>query len=798
MQRLEKIAKANYGKALRECSSNEAYYALLEMVKEITAEKEEIKGEKKVYYISAEFLIGKLLSNNLINLGIYDKVAEYLKENGKDITEIDEVEPEPSLGNGGLGRLAACFLDSIATLGLAGDGIGLNYHYGLFKQVFRNNLQNEEKNPWIEKDSWLNKTDVSFDVEFGDFSVKSRLYDIDVVGYNNGKNKLHLFDIETIDETMVKEGIKFDKEEIAKNLTLFLYPDDSDEAGHLLRIYQQYFMVSNGAQYILKEAKDRGVDLHKLNEHVTIQINDTHPTMVIPELIRLLMKEGIHMSEAVKIVVKTCAYTNHTILAEALEKWPVRYLKKVVPQLIPIIEALNAIISEKYSDERVQIIDRYDNVHMANIDIHFDLKKVVPQLIPIIEALNAIISEKYSDERVQIIDRYDNVHMANIDIHFEYSTNGVAALHTDILKNSELKPFYDIYPERFNNKTNGITFRRWLMHCNHELTAFIDKLIGEGYKKDALELEKLGAFIDNNEVLAELDGIKKLKKKHLREFLKKSQGVEIDENSIFDIQIKRLHEYKRQQLNVLYIIYKYLEIKKGHCPTTPITFIFGAKAAPAYVIAKDIIHLILSLQELINNDPVASRYIKVVMVENYNVSKAEKLIPACDVSEQISLASKEASGTGNMKFMLNGAVTLGTMDGANVEIAQLVGDENIYIFGESSDSVIKHYEKRDYISRDYYEKPMIKELVDFITGEELLNIGNRENLERVKNEFVNKDWFMTLLDLEDYIKVKNEIFKAYEDRERWLKMSLTNISKAGFFSSDRTIADYNKDIWKLK
>ena len=751
MQRLEKIAKANYGKALRECSNNEAYYALLEMVKEITAEKEEIKGEKKVYYISAEFLIGKLLSNNLINLGIYDKVAEYLKENGKDITEIEEVEPEPSLGNGGLGRLAACFLDSIATLGLAGDGIGLNYHYGLFKQVFKNNLQNEEKNPWIEKDSWLNKTDISFDVEFGDFSVKSRLYDIDVIGYNNGKNKLHLFDIETIDESMVKEGIKFDKEEIAKNLTLFLYPDDSDEAGHLLRIYQQYFMVSNGAQYILKEAKDRGVDLHKLNEHVTIQINDTHPTMVIPELIRLLMKEGIHMSEAVKIVVKTCAYTNHTILAEALEKWPVRYLKKVVPQLIPIIEALNAIISEKYSDERVQIIDRYDNVHMANIDIHFG-----------------------------------------------YSTNGVAALHTDILKNSELKPFYDIYPERFNNKTNGITFRRWLMHCNHELTAFIDKLIGEGYKKDALELEKLGAFIDNNEVLAELDGIKKLKKKHLREFLKKSQGVEIDENSIFDIQIKRLHEYKRQQLNVLYIIYKYLEIKKGHCPTTPITFIFGAKAAPAYVIAKDIIHLILSLQELINNDPVASRYIKVVMVENYNVSKAEKLIPACDVSEQISLASKEASGTGNMKFMLNGAVTLGTMDGANVEIAQLVGDENIYIFGESSDSVIKHYEKRDYISRDYYEKPMIKELVDFITGEELLNIGNRENLERVKNELVNKDWFMTLLDLEDYIKVKNEIFKAYEDRERWLKMSLTNISKAGFFSSDRTIADYNRDIWKLK
>lgn len=751
MQRLEKIAKTNYGKDLKECSNNEVYYALLEMVKEISAEKEEIKGDKKVYYISAEFLIGKLLSNNLINLGIYDKVAEYLKENGKDITEIEEVEPEPSLGNGGLGRLAACFLDSIATLGLAGDGIGLNYHYGLFKQVFRGNLQNEEKNPWIEKDSWLNKTDVSFDIEFGDFSVKSRLYDIDVIGYNNGKNKLHLFDIETIDESMVKEGIKFNKEEIEKNLTLFLYPDDSDEAGQLLRIYQQYFMVSNGAQYILKEAKDRGVDLHKLNEYVTIQINDTHPTMVIPELIRLLMKEGMHMSEAVKIVVKTCAYTNHTILAEALEKWPVRYLKKVVPQLIPIIEALNTVISEKYSDERVQIIDRYDNVHMANIDIHFG-----------------------------------------------YSTNGVAALHTDILKNSELKPFYDIYPERFNNKTNGITFRRWLMHCNHELTAFIDELIGEGYKKDALELEKLGAFIGDAKVLSQLDGIKKLKKKHLKEFLKNSQGVEVDENSIFDIQIKRLHEYKRQQLNVLYIIYKYLEIKRGNYPTTPITFIFGAKAAPAYVIAKDIIHLILSLQELINNDPVASKYIKVVMVENYNVSKAEKLIPACDVSEQISLASKEASGTGNMKFMLNGAVTLGTMDGANVEIAQLVGEENIYIFGESSDNVIKHYENHDYISKNYYEKPMIKELVDFITGEELLNIGNRENLERVKNELVNKDWFMTLLDLEDYIKVKNEIFKAYEDRDKWLKMSLTNISKAGFFSSDRTIADYNRDIWKLK
>lgn len=751
MQRLEKIAKANYGKALRECSSNEAYYALLEMVKEITAEKEEIKGEKKVYYISAEFLIGKLLSNNLINLGIYDKVAEYLKENGKDITEIEEVEPEPSLGNGGLGRLAACFLDSIATLGLAGDGIGLNYHYGLFKQVFRNNLQNEEKNPWIEKDSWLNKTDISFDVEFGDFSVKSRLYDIDVIGYNNGKNKLHLFDIETIDETMVKEGIKFDKEEIAKNLTLFLYPDDSDEAGHLLRIYQQYFMVSNGAQYILKEAKDRGVDLHKLNEHVTIQINDTHPTMVIPELIRLLMKEGIHMSEAVKIVVKTCAYTNHTILAEALEKWPVRYLKKVVPQLIPIIEALNAIISEKYSDERVQIIDRYDNVHMANIDIHF-----------------------------------------------EYSTNGVAALHTDILKNSELKPFYDIYPERFNNKTNGITFRRWLMHCDKKLVEWMDKYgVGE-FRKDASKLEGLLAQIDNEEALNALLDVKQQNKTALKEYLEKESGVVLNDNAIFDIQIKRLHEYKRQQMNVLYIIYKYLDIKAGNKPKRPITMIFGAKAAPAYIIAKDIIHVILCLQELIKNDPEVSPYLQVVMVENYNVTMAEKLIPACEVSEQISLASKEASGTGNMKFMLNGAVTLGTEDGANVEIHQLVGNENIYIFGESSDQVIEHYAKSDYVAADYYINDAdIRKWVDFIISPEMLKIGDVRTLLEIHAELIQKDWFMTLLDVKDYVQTKERVFADYEDRMSWAKKMIVNIAKAGFFSSDRTIAEYNRDIWHV-
>lgn len=750
--RLEEILKIKTGKAIKDCSEKEIYYSLLSLVKTLTSEKEKITGTKKLYYISAEFLIGKLLSNNMINLGIYDEIAEILSKNGKKISEIEEFEPEPSLGNGGLGRLAACFLDSIATLGLPGDGIGLNYHFGLFKQTFKNNLQKEEKNPWIEKENWLNKTNTTFEVCFGDFKVKSRLYDIDVVGYNSGINKLHLFDIDTIDEKIVKNGISFDKAKIKKNLTLFLYPDDSDEAGYLLRIYQQYFMVSNGAQYILKDVKEKGYDLRKLNEHVAIQINDTHPSLVIPELIHLLMKEGLHMSEAVEIVTKTCAYTNHTILAEALEKWPMNFLEKVVPHLIPIIESLNAIVASKYSNPKVQIIDENNRVHMAHMDIHFG-----------------------------------------------YSTNGVAALHTEILKESELKPFYDIYPEKFNNKTNGITFRRWLMHCNHELTNFITELIGDGFKKDAAELEKLAKFTDDKAVLDKLEKIKVTKKLHLKEYLKEIQNVEIDENSIFDIQIKRLHEYKRQQMNVLYIIYKYLNIKKGILPSKPITFIFGAKAAPAYVIAKDIIHLILCLQEIINNDPVASKYIKLVMIENYNVSKAEKLIPACDVSEQISLASKEASGTGNMKFMLNGAVTLGTEDGANVEIAELVGKDNIYIFGEKSEQVIKHYEQADYCSKKYYnENQLIKELVDFIISDEVKKVGNKENLERLFNEIINKDWFMTLLDLEDYIKTKDLIFKDYENREKWLKMSLINISKAGFFSADRTIAEYNKDIWKLK
>lgn len=750
--KLNEIIKKRTGKEISECSNSEIYYSLLEMVKGLTSEKEEIKGEKKLYYISAEFLIGKLLSNNMINLGIYDDIEKILAENNIKLSEIEEIEPEPSLGNGGLGRLAACFLDSIATLGLPGDGIGLNYHFGLFKQTFEENLQKEEKNPWIEKESWLNKTNISFEIPFGKFKIKSKLYDIDVVGYENGINKLHLFDVDTIDEGLVKNGISFDKEKIKKNLTLFLYPDDSDKAGQLLRIYQQYFMVSNGAQYILKDVKEKGYDIRKLYEHVTIQINDTHPTLVIPELIRLLMNEKIHMNEAIEIVTKTCAYTNHTILAEALEKWPIEYLEKVVPHLIPIIEALNAVVANKYKDSKVQIIDEKNRIHMANIDIHFG-----------------------------------------------YSTNGVAALHTDILKNSELKSFYEIYPEKFNNKTNGITFRRWLMHCNRDLTKFITSLIGDGFKKDAKELEKLANFANDEKVLENLYFIKQNNKLKLKEFLKETQNIEINENSIFDIQVKRLHEYKRQQMNVLYIIYKYLNIKKGIYPTTPITFIFGAKAAPAYVIAKDIIHLILCLQDIINNDSEVNKYMKLVMIENYNVSKAEKLIPTCDLSEQISLASKEASGTGNMKFMLNGAVTLGTEDGANVEIADLVGKENIYIFGEKSEKVIEHYEKRDYNPKSYYNNnTQIKEIVDFIISEKVLAKGRKENLERLFKEITTKDWFMTLLDIEDYIKTKDKAFADYENREKWQRMALINISKAGFFSADRTIEEYNKDIWKLK
>ena len=739
------------GKGVKAESNEEIYYVLLKLVKDMCKDKEANKGSKKVYYISAEFLIGKLLSNNLINLGIFDDVKKCLAENGKDLTEIEETEPEPSLGNGGLGRLAACFMDSIATLGLNGAGIGLNYHFGLFKQVFECNKQKEVKNPWIEKESWLVDTGIHFPVQFKDFTLNSTLYDIDVPGYGSGVNKLHLFDIDTLDESIVGDGISFDKSQISKNLTLFLYPDDSDKAGELLRIYQQYFMVSNGAQLILKEIDENGYDVKKLYEHAVIQINDTHPSMVIPELIRLLQERGIEFDEAADIVSKTCAYTNHTILAEALEKWPVSYLEEVVPQLMPIIRKL---------DEKVKA--------------------------------------KYSDAKVAIIDNENRVHMAHMDIHYGFSVNGVAALHTDILKQSELKAFYDIYPEKFNNKTNGITFRRWLMHCNTELAEYITSLIGDGWKKDAKELEKLLGYKEDTEVLKKMLEIKENNKKQLKKYLKDTQNIDIPEKSIFDIQVKRLHEYKRQLLNALYLIYKYKEIKSGKLPETPITMVFGAKAAPAYTLAKDIIHLILCLEQIIENDPQVNPYLKVVMVENYNVTKAAKLIPACDISEQISLASKEASGTGNMKFMLNGAVTLGTMDGANVEINDLVGKENIYIFGKSSDEVIKLYDTNGYSSRKIYEEDtLVKELVDFIISPELIMAGDPASLGRLFKEIVNKDWFMTLLDIKEYIAVKDKMLGDYSDRMGWAKKMLVNTAKAGYFSSDRTIEEYNNDIWKL-
>lgn len=738
-------------KPLCECSNQEIYDALLTMVQDMAKEKEYKEGKKKIYYISAEFLIGKLLSNNLINLGIYSEVKEILKKAGKDICQIEELEQEPSLGNGGLGRLAACFLDSIATLGYTGAGIGLNYHLGLFKQKFENRLQKETKNPWIEEKSWLTKTDVCYPVTFKDFTLQARKYEIAITGYDNRTNKLNLFDVDSVDESIVGDGISFDKRDIAHNLTLFLYPDDSDEEGRKLRIYQQYFMVSAGAQMILDECTAKGSNLYDLSDYAVIQINDTHPTMVIPELIRLLMERGMDMDDAIEVVKKTCAYTNHTILAEALEKWPMHYLKEVVPQLVPIIEVL---------DDKVR--------------------------------------RQFTDESVAIIDRNNVVHMAHIDIHYGFSVNGVAALHTEILKNSELNNFYRIYPEKFNNKTNGITFRRWLLHCNPELADAVTELIGEGYKKDATELNELQKYIEDKKVLSRLLEIKQDNKTALKEYLEETQGLHINDNSIFDIQIKRLHEYKRQQMNALYVIYKYLEIKKGKIPKTPITVIFGAKAAPAYTIAKDIIHMILCLQEIIDNDPDVKPYLNVVMVENYNVTLAEKLIPACDISEQISLASKEASGTGNMKFMLNGAVTLGTEDGANVEIHELVGDENIYIFGASSDEVIAHYQHGDYVAHDYYQNnPVIHEVVDFITGPQMLAVGCEENLYRLKQELAGKDWFMTFLDFEDYVAKKEQAFEDYTDREAWARKMLVNISKAGYFSSDRTIEEYNRDIWKL-
>lgn len=749
--KLTNILQTQFNKTIEDCTNEELYTGLLILVKNLSNDRKPTSTPRKLYYISAEFLIGKLLSNNLINLGIYDEIKTLLADNGKNLSDIEEIELEPSLGNGGLGRLAACFLDSIATLNLSGDGVGLNYHFGLFKQKFENHLQKEEKNPWITDKSWLNDTNIGFDVEFNGFTVHSKLYDIDVLGYQKGLNKLHLFDIDTIDETIVNDGISFDQKDIRKNLTLFLYPDDSTKEGQMLRIYQQYFMVSNAAQLILMEEKAKGHDLHELYKYVCIQINDTHPSMVIPELINRLVLEGIDLHEAIDIVSKTCAYTNHTILAEALEKW-----------------------------------------HLE------DLKQVVPQLIPTIQELNAIAKSRSDNKAVQIIDEHNLVHMAHMDIHFGYSINGVASLHTEILKNSELKAFYELYPEKFNNKTNGITFRRWLLHCNHELSQYITSLIGDEYKTDATKLKDLLKFVDDETVLNKLLTIKQNRKQDLCNYLNKTMHLTLNPNSIFDIQIKRLHEYKRQQMNLLYIIQLLQKIRSGYVPSTPITFIFGAKAAPAYIIAKDIIHAILCLQDIIAKDPVASKYIQVVMVENYNVTNAEKLIPACDFSEQISLASKEASGTGNMKFMLNGAITIGTEDGANVEIHKLVGDDNIYIFGESSDDVIAHYNNNDYDAGKYYNNDeIIKNAVDFLISEEMTSIGQAENLHRLHHELISKDWFMSLLDLKAYIQTKDQAYNDYEDRLAWAKKSLINITNAGYFSSDRTIAEYNNDIWHL-
>ena len=749
--KLTNILQTQFNKTIEDCTNEELYTGLLMLVKNLSNDRKPTSTPRKLYYISAVFLIGKLLSNNLINLGIYDEIKTLLADNGKNLSDIEEIELEPSLGNGGLGRLAACFLDSIATLNLSGDGVGLNYHFGLFKQKFENHLQKEEKNPWITDKSWLNDTNIGFDVEFNGFTVHSKLYDIDVLGYQKGLNKLHLFDIDTIDETIVNDGISFDQKDIRKNLTLFLYPDDSTKEGQMLRIYQQYFMVSNATQLILMEEKAKGHDLHELYKYVCIQINDTHPSMVIPELINRLVLEGIDLHEAIDIVSKTCAYTNHTILAEALEKW-----------------------------------------HLE------DLKQVVPQLIPTIQELNAIAKSRSDNKAVQIIDEHNLVHMAHMDIHFGYSINGVASLHTEILKNSELKAFYELYPEKFNNKTNGITFRRWLLHCNHELSQYITSLIGDEYKTDATKLKDLLKFVDDETVLNKLLTIKQNRKQDLCNYLNKTMHLTLNPNSIFDIQIKRLHEYKRQQMNLLYIIQLLQKIRSGYVPSTPITFIFGAKAAPAYIIAKDIIHAILCLQDIIAKDPVASKYIQVVMVENYNVTNAEKLIPACDFSEQISLASKEASGTGNMKFMLNGAITIGTEDGANVEIHELVGDDNIYIFGESSDDVIAHYNNNDYDAGKYYNNDeIIKNAVDFLISEEMTSIGQTENLHRLHHELISKDWFMSLLDLKAYIQTKDQAYNDYEDRLAWAKKSLINIANAGYFSSDRTIAEYNNDIWHL-
>ena len=744
--------EARTNKPLTACTDQEIYLALLDIVREqSTARVRPVTG-RKLYYISAEFLIGKLLSNNLINLGLYDDTRAALAAAGKNLSDIEEVEPEPSLGNGGLGRLAACFLDSLATLNLPGDGVGLRYHFGLFHQSFKDGVQNELPDPWLTAHSWAEKTDTVYPVELAGKTYNARLYKLAVTGYEGRTNTLNLFDLDTIDESIVHDGITFDKTDIDKNLTLFLYPDDSDEAGRRLRVYQQYLMVSAGAQLILAECAARGCDYHDLADYAAIQINDTHPSMVIPELIRLLGEKGIDFDEAVEIVTKTCAYTNHTILAEALEKWPRAYLDAVVPQLMPIIEKLDTLARTRTTDESLAIIDGDDRVHMAHMDIHFT-----------------------------------------------HSTNGVAYLHTEILKNSELHGFYQLYPEKFNNKTNGITFRRWLLECDPALTAEIEKLIGSGFRKDATELEKLLPYTENIDILQQFSAVKAQNKRALADWLHRTQNITVDPDAMFDIQSKRLHEYKRQQLNLLYLIHQYHEIKAGHLPATPLVSIFGAKAAPAYTIAKDIIHALLTLSKVIAADPVVSKYLQVVFVENYNVTAAEKLIPACDLSEQISLASKEASGTGNMKFMLNGALTLGTMDGANVEICQQVGDENIYIFGQTSDQVIHRYEMGDYQASQWVEgDPNIRRAVDFLVGPEMLAAGHEENLRRLHDELVWKDWFQTLPDFNAYVVRKGQALSDYAcDPLGWRKKCVINIAKAGLFSSDRTIAEYNKDIWHL-
>ena len=751
MIKFSTFVKNETNKSLEQLSDKETYIQLLNYVKALSADKPKNTGKRKVYYISAEFLIGKLLSNNLINLGVYQDIKAELESAGKSLSHIEDIEPEPSLGNGGLGRLASCFIDSMSTLGLNAEGVGLNYHYGLFKQVFKKNEQHAEPNDWIEDNSWLIPTDISYEVPFKKFTLTSKLDRIDILGYKKDtKNYLNLFDIKSVNPKLIKKGIEFDKTAIEENLTLFLYPDDSDKNGELLRIYQQYFMVSNAAQLLIDEAIARGCNLHDLADYAYVQINDTHPSMVIPELIRLLTeKHKIKFAEAVEIVRNMVGYTNHTILAEALEKWPLDYLDEVVPHLVVIIKKLDKLVHAEYKDPAVQIIDKQKRVHMAHMDIHFS-----------------------------------------------NSVNGVAALHTEILKNSELKAFYALYPEKFNNKTNGITFRRWLEFSNQALAAYIKELIGDEYLHDATRLEKLLAFKDDKKVHQQLAKIKFENKLALKAYLKENKGIELDENSIIDTQIKRFHEYKRQQMNALYVIHKYLEIKAGKLPKRKITVIFGGKAAPAYIIAQDIIHLILCLSELINNDPKVNKYLNVHLVENYNVSVAEKLIPATDISEQISLASKEASGTGNMKFMLNGALTLGTMDGANVEIAELAGAENIYTFGKDSESIIKLYETAGYVSKEYYENDKeIKRAVDFILNPAVVKLGNKTRLERLYNELLNKDWFMTLIDFTAYVDAKEQILADYEDQDSWNEKVVQNIAKAGFFSSDRTIAQYNADIW---